>query len=42
MGKELETISEGEDIEQQVLAEENRVEERSMVSAGELDAESSK
>ncbi|XP_057491169.1 uncharacterized protein LOC130776929 [Actinidia eriantha] len=42
MGKELETISEGEDIGKQVLAEENRVEERSMVSAGELEAESSK
>ncbi|GFY87236.1 hypothetical protein Acr_05g0008750 [Actinidia rufa] len=42
IGKELETISEGEDIGKQVLAEENRVEERSMVSAGELEAESSK
>ena len=42
MGKELETTSEGEDIKIQLLAEENRVEERTMASAGELDAESSK
>ncbi|XP_057482439.1 uncharacterized protein LOC130769223 isoform X8 [Actinidia eriantha] len=42
MGKELETSSKGEDIEKQVLAEESKVQERSIVFAGELEAEDSK
>ena len=38
MEKELETTNEGEDIEQRVLAEESRLQERTIVSAGELEA----
>ncbi|GFZ19043.1 hypothetical protein Acr_27g0007820 [Actinidia rufa] len=38
MEKELETTNEDEDIEQRVLAEESRVQERTIVSAGELEA----
>ena len=42
MGKELETTSKGVDIEKQVQAKESKVQERSIVLAGELEAENSK